>query len=119
MKNGLLTLISVFVLVASSFGSILLLPNEFVEEPDYYCISAPYPNPAINFTEISYKLPLGEHAELVLYNFAGEKISSFYLEESSGVISIPIEKLDEGIYFIALLSNGKITCTKKLLVKKN
>lgn len=86
-------------------------------EIDCFCITSPYPNPANNYTEVSYKLCNEEHAELVLYNITGERLTSIFLEYSDAVVRIPLTKYNEGLYFISIIYKGKTICTKKLFIK--
>jgi hypothetical protein len=106
-----------FIVILSAFvpkqcysDNSLLVPDN-----DIFIIYRINPNPATYKTEITYKIPEGEYAELVLYNISGLQIFSIELEESSGSITITLDSYEKGIYFIGIKHNGKLLKAHKLI----
>ena len=73
-----------------------------------------YPNPAT--TNVTVEYSAGNGANLVVKSLTG---STVYLQpvDGSGKVNISTSALKSGIYFYGLERNGKMICTKKLLVK--
>lgn len=103
------------------FSSILLHINCYsnkalpIPDNEVFIIYSINPNPASYKTEIAYKIPEGNYAEIVIFNISGLQVYSIQLEESQGKITISLEKFEKGIYFIGIKHNGKLHKTKKLI----
>jgi hypothetical protein len=75
-----------------------------------------HPNPARDFTMISYELPHGENSgSVVISNVHGQIVARYPVEENSGSIQIHTAQLPTGIYFYQT-STGKITSEAGKLV---
>lgn len=80
-----------------------------------------YPNPADNYTRVSFTLPCNSHTQLNIYNLTGQLVKTVINEEMiSGhhTIEIPVSDLKEGVYFYNLTTSGdiKINQSKRLVV---
>ncbi len=87
------------------------------EYPELYKISAPAPNPVIDYAVIWYNIPEDATAEIVIYNFAGVQLKS--VPVSGGIKKINIETYDlqNGVYFVCLIYGGKNIDSKKMIKK--
>ena len=75
-----------------------------------------YPNPAHNVVSIDYTAPV-QGACLVVKNLTGKEVYRTELTGTSGKKQIDVSKFNAGVYFYGVESEGKMLCTKKLLVK--
>jgi hypothetical protein len=80
-------------------------------------LSGFYPNPASVVANCNYSVPAGSRGTLVVRDILGTSILTQDLEGSKGKATIRTENLNGGIYFCTLLVDGKISQTKKLIVK--
>lgn len=80
-------------------------------------IGSARPNPADVFTKISYNLK-GNVASysLEINSLLGAKVTQMNFNSSSGVLTIPTDKLNSGVYFYTLKQNGKTITSQKLIV---
>ena len=74
-----------------------------------------YPNPAVNTVSIDYVAP-GNNTNLVIKNLAGREVYRAPVSQS-GKKQVDVSKFYAGMYFYGLESDGKMLCTKKLLIK--
>jgi hypothetical protein len=80
-------------------------------------ISSARPNPADAFTTISYKLKGNAAAyTLELNSLLGAKVAQLGFSNNSGVLNIPTQNLNSGVYFYTLKENGKTLSSQKLIV---
>lgn len=76
-----------------------------------------YPNPANTFATVEYTLPrTAKSARLVISNMIGSTVKEFNINNSKGVIVIPVSQLDNGFYFYSLQADGNTIATKRLVV---
>lgn len=77
-----------------------------------------HPNPAKEFVKLEYSLNLeeGERCQFVLRNVLGAEVINIDLRGANGKITIPISKLNRGIYFYSLVRNNNVSSTNKLIV---
>lgn len=75
-----------------------------------------YPNPASNMVNIEYAAPAGD-ASLVIKNLTGKEVYRTTLNGTSGRKHVDLSGFTAGVYFYGIESDGKMLCTKKLLVK--
>ncbi|HSY76289.1 MAG TPA: T9SS type A sorting domain-containing protein [Bacteroidia bacterium] len=81
--------------------------------------SAIYPNPATNYTDIYYKLPVGNNTgEIVLYDMTGREIKRYSIDRRFDHLHITTSDVSAGTYFYQLTSNGQSISAKKLIVVK-
>ena len=74
-----------------------------------------YPNPAVSTVNIDYVAP-DNHTYLVVKNLAGKEVYRTHVS-FSGKKQLDVSKFNAGMYFYGLESDGKMLCTKKLLIK--
>lgn len=74
-----------------------------------------YPNPAVSTVNIDYVAP-DNHTCLVIKNLAGKEVYRTPVS-FNGKKQLDVSKFNAGMYFYGLESDGKMLCTKKLLIK--
>lgn len=74
-----------------------------------------YPNPANSNVSISYNVT--EQSEIVIYNIVGEKVRAYLASPSGNNLKIETSDLPAGTYFYSMISDSKITGTKRLVIK--
>ena len=74
-----------------------------------------YPNPAVSTVNIDYVAP-NNHTYLVIKNLTGKEVYRTSVS-CSGKTQLDVSKFNAGMYFYGLESDGKMLCTKKLLIK--
>lgn len=80
-------------------------------------ISAAAPNPANNFTNLSYSLKNNvQTGRIVVYNMLGELIKEVRLDEKQGTIKLNLAGMNTGVYFYSLVADDKVISTRKLVV---
>ncbi|OQY27123.1 MAG: hypothetical protein B6244_11610 [Candidatus Cloacimonetes bacterium 4572_55] len=85
-----------------------------------------YPNPFNPLTTIRYQLPATSHAELVLYNVAGQKIRTLFKhEQTAGDYSVVWDGKDDngsvvgtGVYFYRLQTDTGQSITRRMTLLK-
>jgi len=79
-------------------------------------VSAAYPNPANSTFKISYQLnENNQSARLEVFNTIGKLVETIGLNGNSGVITVPVQRLQNGVYFYRLVSNGRVSKTQRLI----
>ncbi len=79
-------------------------------------VSQAYPNPANNLTKISYDLKSGQNGKLIFYNLLGSVVKEVELSDSNGTLILSTNGFESGIYYYSILSNGKSSPARKLIV---
>lgn len=80
-------------------------------------ISSARPNPADAFTTMSYSLKADpSFYKIELVNMVGSKVAEYSLQTKNGVVTIPTNELNSGIYFYVLKENNKTISSQKLVV---
>lgn len=74
-----------------------------------------YPNPAVSTVSIDYVAP-ENHTTLVIKNLAGREVYRTSVSRS-GKKQVDVSQFNSGMYFYGLECDGKMLCTKKLLIK--
>ena len=74
-----------------------------------------YPNPAVRVVTIDYVAPTA-NAYLVIKNLTGREVYRVAVSQS-GKRQVDISSFNAGVYLYGIESDGKMLCTKKLLVK--
>ncbi|MEI7982663.1 MAG: T9SS type A sorting domain-containing protein [Bacteroidota bacterium] len=80
-------------------------------------LSASIPNPANEKATFTYSIPSGSRGELVIRNLVGSAMKTLSLESTNGKITLATAEMADGIYFCSLVIDGKVTVTKKMLVR--
>jgi len=76
-----------------------------------------YPNPADARASFSYAIPSGSNGEIIIRNLVGATVQTEQVSTASGKITMNTFNLADGIYFCSLVLDGKISQTKKLVVR--
>lgn len=76
-----------------------------------------YPNPATSQLNIKYAGMNGSNITFELVNMVGNKVYSKKLESKSADLKLDISTLPRGVYFYILKSDGKVSTSKKLVIK--
>jgi len=76
-----------------------------------------YPNPASIEAGCSYTLPSGSQGSILIRDMLGATVLTQVLPATTGKTVINTGNLNDGIYFCSLLVDGKISQTKRLIVK--
>lgn len=81
-------------------------------------ISDIYPNPATTAVNINFDMPSTVNtAKVQLINLLGSVVKEVNIEPNSSNLSMDISELKGGVYFYAVVINGDVYKTRKLLVK--
>lgn len=80
-------------------------------------LSALYPNPAPVTATCSYTIPGGAFGQIVVRDMLGSVVRSIDLSSGSGKATVNTVSLADGIYFCSLLVDGKVSQTKKMVVR--
>ncbi len=73
-----------------------------------------YPNPANSVLNISVSSGMPD-ATVKIFNVLGKVVKK--ADFSGTMISVPVDDLQNGIYFVRIMDNGKIINTEKLLIR--
>lgn len=74
-----------------------------------------YPNPANDNVNISYNVT--EASQIVFYNIVGEQVKQLNVTSGINTINVETSDLPAGTYFYSMISDSKITATKRLVIK--
>lgn len=99
--------------------------TSYIEEdisniPNKITLSQNYPNPFNPVTKISFSIPSMQDVKLSVYNSNGQLVNELLNKKlSGGIHSVEFngDKLNSGIYFYSLESDGKKVTRKMLLIK--
>lgn len=93
--------------------------NEEIMNSKFEIVSV-YPNPANNIVTLEIRLKSTGSATIHIYNLLGEKVLDQPIEISQPdqTISLPVDGLREGAYFIRLLQNDQLIDSRKLLISR-
>ena len=86
-----------------------------IREADMVKTLRAYPNPAVRSVTIDYVAP-NDHSFLVVKNLTGREVYRTPVGMAGGK-QIDVTAFTAGVYFYGIESDGKMLCTKKLLVK--
>jgi hypothetical protein len=82
-----------------------------------FFVSDAYPNPAKDYTSISYSLPsTSKLYVLKLFDIYGQTIRQQNIYERNGTLLLPLEGLVSGVYQYAFYCEGKGLSSKKIIV---
>ncbi len=78
-----------------------------------------YPNPAVEYTKIAYKLPAGfNQADLVIYNQLGQEIQRYKVGSAFSDILVNTTSFNEGTYIYHLITGDLNNLQGKFIVMK-
>jgi len=84
--------------------------------PQQNALSVASPNPANNWSEVSYYADVTKNPKLMVCDLLGGKIFETNLLQKQGVYILNVADFKQGIYLYSLIENGKTVATKKLVV---
>jgi hypothetical protein len=86
----------------------------------YGALSQNDPNPFSSSTEIQMELPeVTRHASLIIYNLEGKQLKNIQVKERGATtIKISGSEFNPGMYLYALIADGKVVDTKRLILTK-
>jgi trimeric autotransporter adhesin len=78
------------------------------------------PNPFSSTTEISMELPEDtQHASIIVYNLEGKQLKDIQVNERGrAAVKISGSEFNPGMYLYALIADGKVVDTKRLILTK-
>jgi hypothetical protein len=76
-----------------------------------------YPNPATDAVTIELASPLAQPATLTFYNQLCEKVLENSLPKGQREATVPVAHLPKGLYFLALMENGRVVHMQKVVVQ--
>ncbi len=79
-------------------------------------IASVYPNPAKTQATVSYSIQAGHSGTLIVRDILGNAKSKVELN-GSGKVTISVTDFADGIYFCTLLVDGKLSHSRKMIVK--
>ncbi len=92
--------------------------TEDIKKEEIFELSNAYPNPAITYTKLDYKVPQEVlEAKIILRSLLGSIVKEFVLDDLTGTLKIQTDDLSGGIYFYSLKLDKKIVVTRKLIIK--
>lgn len=86
-----------------------------IRESDMVKTLRAYPNPAVRNVTIDYVAP-DQNAFLIIKNLAGKEVYRTPVCTAGGK-QVDLTGFSAGVYFYGIEADGKMVCTKKLLVK--
>ena len=94
-------------------------PNGILFSDESLQVSRVFPNPASSSASINYSLFTPRvPATITVHNLLGDRLLELPLDPSESELKLPVEQLQNGIYFYTLQVNGKSINTKKFVVRK-
>lgn len=85
---------------------------------DKFVFKGLYPNPASQNAIFEYNLPASAStAQIIIRNMLGVEMENTTFTNRNGKKSIDVSKYPSGVYFYTIVMDGKITQSKKLIVK--
>jgi hypothetical protein len=72
-----------------------------------------YPNPAKD--AITFKMNIGQDAQLIVYNALGDVVYKRSIQQNSGSIKLNVSEFSRGMYFAKLKSDGQTQVVKFIL----
>ena len=77
-----------------------------------------YPNPASSQVCFNYQVAGQGNASVAIYNLLGQEVMNQALADMQGQVVLPVDNLNDGIYFCSIKLNGRAVKTEKFVVKK-
>ncbi|MFA8301082.1 MAG: T9SS type A sorting domain-containing protein [Hyphomicrobiales bacterium] len=76
-----------------------------------------YPNPATDKLYIDFKGNSSEDMNINLYNTVGQLVRSYEYANGTQVNTISLSGIDQGVYLVSVVKDGKKLTTKKIIIK--
>ena len=96
-------------------SSLITTPNA----SNLFALSV-YPNPTTDNTQILFNSAIDGFVTIKMYNVLGAEVITLYdnnVEEGHNSFNVNLENIEEGIYFISMISEGEVVETTKILVQ--
>jgi hypothetical protein len=77
------------------------------------------PNPAANLVDIDVSAFKGQTVKLLLVNQIGKVVLTKTIQEVNGTITLSLENMADGFYYVTLLSDGVLQSNKLVINKSN
>jgi len=88
---------------------------ELPEEIGGLFISSAYPNPTNDVFSLQYELEKNEGAKVELFNAVGSLISTTFIDDRKGVLSINLNAQPNGVYYYRLSNGTRQSKTLKII----
>ena len=79
-----------------------------------------YPNPTNNNVNVIFELDKNTNIEVKMYNVLGSEVATLIsneMEEGYHSVHLNLDDIEEGLYFISIISEGVMMETKPLVVQ--
>ena len=79
-----------------------------------------YPNPTNNNVNIIFELEENTNIEVKMYNILGSEVSTLIsneMEEGYHSVQISLDNIEDGLYFVSIVSDRLVVETKQLVVQ--
>jgi len=76
-----------------------------------------YPNPADDFLRVQYQVSSGSKNSFELINLVGARVYQTELNAQQNEMELDLSKLNPGVYFYSLKSDGEVIMSKKLVIR--
>ena len=79
-----------------------------------------YPNPTNNNVNVIFELEENTNIEVKMYNVLGSEVSTLIsneMEEGYHSVQINLDDIEDGLYFVSIVSDGVVIETKQLVVQ--
>jgi hypothetical protein len=87
-----------------------------IQEENVDVVSTPFPNPAVNFSEIQYQFAKASKGKVMIYDAAGKMVANELWKGKSGSVSVDVSALPNGTYFYDFISESAVKQKGKLTV---
>jgi len=74
-----------------------------------------WPNPASNYTTLSFSKPVIKDSKLIIFNSLGQKVKTISLQKQQQKIEVSLQGFKAGVYYFELRTNNKIIGTGKFI----
>jgi hypothetical protein len=77
-----------------------------------------YPNPSSDFSTLSFNLETQENIQIHIVNVLGEEVFNYNAQLNAGFnkVEINTSNLENGVYFVQLISDEKLMITERLVI---
>jgi len=89
--------------------------HEEMEEEEESMLKA-YPNPANEVIYVEFEAKENSNPQLFLCDISGKIIQKLGLISFEGRTIVPVTGVEDGVYFISMFENGKVSESKKVIV---
>ncbi|MBW8049826.1 MAG: T9SS type A sorting domain-containing protein [Cytophagales bacterium] len=99
--------------------TITVILTGTLSQTSYGVLMKIYPNPANQSITILYDLPANtKKCFISLYNFIGRKVKDYPANQKQNSLTIRINDIETGVYFMQLAADGVIVAREKIVIVK-